>query len=38
VLFALVMGVVWLHETPGRPRVWGAAATVVGVALIAVAG
>jgi drug/metabolite transporter (DMT)-like permease len=38
VLFALVMGVLWLGETPGRPRMWGAAATVLGVALIAFAG
>jgi drug/metabolite transporter (DMT)-like permease len=35
VLFALAMGVLWLRERPGRPRVWGAVATVVGVALIA---
>ena len=35
VLFALGMGMLWLRETPGRPRVWGAVATVVGVALIA---
>jgi uncharacterized membrane protein len=35
VLFALGMGMLWLHETPGRPRVWGALATVAGVALIA---
>jgi drug/metabolite transporter (DMT)-like permease len=38
VLFALVMGVAWLRETPGRPRVWGAVATVAGVALIALYG
>jgi drug/metabolite transporter (DMT)-like permease len=36
VLFALAMGVLWLRERPGRPRIWGAVATVVGVALIAV--
>ena len=35
VLFALALGMLWLRETPGRPRVWGAVATVVGVALIA---
>ncbi len=35
VLFALGLGMLWLRETPGRPRVWGAVATVVGVALIA---
>ena len=38
VLFALVMGVLWLRETPGRPRVLGAIATVAGVALIALFG
>ena len=38
VLFALVMGVLWLGETPGRPRIWGAVATVAGVALIALWG
>jgi drug/metabolite transporter (DMT)-like permease len=38
VLFAIAMGVLWLRETPGRPRVWGAAATVAGVALIALFG
>ncbi len=35
VLFALALGMLWLHETPGRPRIWGALATVLGVALIA---
>ena len=35
VLFALGLGMLWLRETPGRPRVWGAVATVAGVALIA---
>jgi drug/metabolite transporter (DMT)-like permease len=35
VLFALGLGMLWLHERPGRPRVWGAVATVVGVGLIA---
>ena len=35
VLFALGLGMLWLHEMPGRPRVWGALATVVGVGLIA---
>jgi drug/metabolite transporter (DMT)-like permease len=38
VLFALLLGVLWLRETPGRPRVLGACATVAGVALIAVSG
>jgi drug/metabolite transporter (DMT)-like permease len=38
VLFALVMGMLWLRETPGRPRIWGAIATVAGVALIALWG
>jgi drug/metabolite transporter (DMT)-like permease len=38
VLFALVMGMLWLRETPGRPRIWGAVATVAGVALIALWG
>lgn len=35
VLFALVLGVAMLRERPGRERVIGALATVVGVALIA---
>ena len=35
VLFAVVLGVAVLRERPGRPRVVGAAATVLGVALIA---
>jgi drug/metabolite transporter (DMT)-like permease len=35
VLFAVAIGTVFLHERPGRARVLGAAATVVGVALIA---
>jgi len=35
VLFALLLGVLRLRERPGRPRILGAAATVVGVALIA---
>jgi drug/metabolite transporter (DMT)-like permease len=38
VLFALVMGMLWLGERPGRPRIWGAVATVAGVALIALWG
>jgi drug/metabolite transporter (DMT)-like permease len=38
VLFALVLGVVWLRERPGRRRVIGAVATVVGVAMIALFG
>jgi drug/metabolite transporter (DMT)-like permease len=35
VLFAVGIGALWLRERPGRPRVLGALATVVGVALIA---
>lgn len=35
VLFAVLLGVLLLHERPGRERTIGAAATVVGVALIA---
>jgi drug/metabolite transporter (DMT)-like permease len=35
VLFAVGLGVAWLRETPGRPRLVGAAATVAGVVLIA---
>jgi drug/metabolite transporter (DMT)-like permease len=38
VLFALLLGVLRLHERPGRPRVLGALATVAGVALIALYG
>lgn len=38
VLFVLVLGVFRLRETPGRVRVLGAAATVLGVGLIAVFG
>jgi drug/metabolite transporter (DMT)-like permease len=34
VLFALLFAVVWLRERPDRRRIIGAAATVVGVALI----
>jgi len=37
VLFAVALGVVWLRETPGRARLVGSAATVVGVALSALA-
>jgi drug/metabolite transporter (DMT)-like permease len=35
VLFAVGIGALWLREQPSRPRVIGALATVVGVALIA---
>lgn len=35
VLFAVALGALWLRERPGRPRVLGAFATVIGVALIA---
>ena len=38
VLFAVALSAVWLRERPSRPRVLGAAATVLGVALIAVFG
>jgi drug/metabolite transporter (DMT)-like permease len=38
VLFAVALGALWLRERPSRPRVLGAAATVLGVALIAVFG
>jgi drug/metabolite transporter (DMT)-like permease len=38
VLFALALGVMRLREEPGRARVAGAAATVAGVALIALYG
>jgi drug/metabolite transporter (DMT)-like permease len=38
VLFAVALGALWLRERPSRPRVLGAAATVVGVALIALYG
>jgi len=35
VLFAVAIGAAFLHERPGRARVFGAVATVAGVALIA---
>jgi drug/metabolite transporter (DMT)-like permease len=35
VLFALLLGVLWLREEPSRMRLLGAGATVVGVGLIA---
>ena len=38
VLFAVALSAVWLRERPSRPRVLGAAATVLGVALIALFG
>ena len=38
VLFAVALSALWLRERPSRPRVLGAVATVVGVALIAVYG
>ena len=37
VLFVLVLSVRQLGERPGRPRILGAAFTVAGVALIAIA-
>ena len=36
VLFAVLLSAVWLKERPGPRRVLGAAATVLGVLLIAV--
>lgn len=38
VLFAVGLSVVWLREEPGRARILGALATVLGVALIALDG
>jgi drug/metabolite transporter (DMT)-like permease len=38
VAFAVILALVWLRERPGRPRVVGSLATVVGVALIALIG
>lgn len=38
VIFALVLGMAWLRESPGRSRVVGGLATFVGVALISLAG
>jgi drug/metabolite transporter (DMT)-like permease len=38
VLFAVALGALWLRERPGRTRVLGALATVIGVALIALFG
>jgi drug/metabolite transporter (DMT)-like permease len=38
VLFAIALSGLWLRERPNRPRVLGAAATVFGVALIALYG
>ena len=38
VLFALGLGMAWLHERPERARIIGATATFVGVALIVVLG
>jgi drug/metabolite transporter (DMT)-like permease len=38
VLFALLLGVFWLRERPGRIRVIGAGTTVIGVALISLTG
>jgi drug/metabolite transporter (DMT)-like permease len=35
VLFAVALGALWLREQPSRARMLGAAATVVGVGLIA---
>lgn len=37
VLFAVALGMLWLRETPGRARLIGAVATVLGVAVIALA-
>lgn len=38
VLFVVALGVVWLGERPGRSRIIGAAVTVVGVAMVGLAG
>jgi drug/metabolite transporter (DMT)-like permease len=38
VLFAVLLGAIALGERPGRARILGAAATVLGVALIGLAG
>ncbi|HKA16144.1 MAG TPA: EamA family transporter [Myxococcota bacterium] len=38
VLFAVALGALWLRERPSRPRLFGAAATVAGVAMIAIFG
>ncbi len=38
VLFAVLLGALWLRERPGRARMLGAVATVAGVALIAFYG
>jgi len=38
VLFALLFGVLWLGERPGRPRVIGALLTFAGVVMIALPG
>jgi drug/metabolite transporter (DMT)-like permease len=38
VLFAILLGVALLRERPGRPRILGGVATVVGVTLIALLG
>ena len=38
VLFAVALGALWLRERPSRPRILGATATVLGVALIALFG
>jgi drug/metabolite transporter (DMT)-like permease len=37
VVFAVLLGLVWLRERPSRPRVVGALLTVAGVALLALA-
>jgi len=38
VLFAVALSALWLRERPSRPRVLGAVATVLGVAMIALYG
>ena len=37
VVFALLLGIFWLRERPGRRRLFGAALTLIGVALIGAA-
>jgi drug/metabolite transporter (DMT)-like permease len=37
VVFALLLGIFWLRERPGRRRLFGAALTLIGVASIGAA-
>jgi len=38
VLFAVALSALWLRERPSRPRVLGAIATILGIAMIALYG